>query len=106
MFSEFGKLIYVLEQAHFRRSLQKSRAEIVLCVKFLALRCDITLGMFFENVTKMPKDIKNLKKQRPDMKTTLSFLQSCKVAGNYFINLIFLPKWHFLCSAGQKTIIS
>ena len=106
MFSEFGKLIYVLEQAHFRRSLQKSRAEIVLCVKFLALRCDITLGMFFENVTKMPKDIKNLKKQRPDMKTTLSFLQSCKVAGNYFINLIFLSKWHFLCSAGQKTIIS
>ena len=58
MLSEFGKLIYVLEQAHFRRSLQKSRAEIVLCVKFLALRCDITLGRFFENVSKMPKDLK------------------------------------------------
>ena len=49
-------------------------------------------NVFWECVKNAQRHKKNLKKQRPDMKTTLSFLQSCKVAGNYFINLIFFTK--------------
>ena len=58
-------LIYP-KQANFCRSLQNSRAEIQLCAKFVALRCDKTIqdsGLIFcskvskSKFFKKPKDV-------------------------------------------------